>query len=491
MNTNMSTDMSTDMNTDIRFLIVAFDGLRPDMVDDGLMPNLSAFFRQGSHCLDNRAVFPTETRVNQSSLVTGCHPGRHGMVGNKFLEPAAGGFLNTGDFDALRAADEKTGGVLTAPSMGEILHQAGLELSVVGCGTAGGNRILHHRAEAQGNLNLSLHGLDKSTTPDAGADVVRALRPIPKAELPNKAQIDWVVDSYMEVVAPQRDPTVAILWFSDPDTPYHYRGIESPEAADAIRHTDAAFGRLLQWRADTGRADSLQIIAMSDHGHVATHGEATKLIDGFTQAGFDMAANILIPGTFGALYVRDRAEQLQQVSWLQSQTWCGPIFARDLGGLPPGTLPLAAANCDHRRSGDIVFVLARDDVAPNGGLPGRCLHDNLEIPIGCGLHGGLSPYEVSSVLAFSGSLFSKGTTVSAPTGIIDILPTILHALQIKGPDMDGRILHETMNGPAPAGARQTDSAATVNGYGQTLDYDEVDGHRYLAHGQRTDAPPLP
>ena len=112
------------MNKDIRFLIVAFDGLRPDMVDDALMPNLSAFFRSGSHCTDNRAVFPTETRVNQSSLITGCHPGRHGMVANKFMEPAAGGFLNTADFDALSTADDALNGILTAPSLGEILHDA-------------------------------------------------------------------------------------------------------------------------------------------------------------------------------------------------------------------------------------------------------------------------------------------------------------------------------------------------------------------------------
>ena len=79
------------MNKDIRFLIVAFDGLRPDMVDGKLTPNLAAFCRSGSHCTDNRAVFPTETRVNQASLITGCHPGGHGMVANKFMEPAAGG----------------------------------------------------------------------------------------------------------------------------------------------------------------------------------------------------------------------------------------------------------------------------------------------------------------------------------------------------------------------------------------------------------------
>ena len=478
------------MNKDIRFLIVAFDGLRPDMVDDALMPNLSAFFRSGSHCTDNRAVFPTETRVNQSSLITGCHPGRHGMVANKFMEPAAGGFLNTADFDALSTADDALNGILTAPSLGEILHDAGLELAVVGCGTPGGNRILHHRAEVLGNLNLSLHGLDKSATPAAGQTVIDSLGPIPEAELPNKARVDWVVDAYMEVVAPQRDPAAAILWFSDPDTPYHYRGIESEEAAESIRHADAAFGRLLQWRDASGRSDTLQIIAMADHGHVATHGEAMKLPEVFVDAGFDMAETTLISGTFGSLYVNDIAEQLRLVSWLQAQPWCGPIFARDLGGPPPGTLPLVAAQCDHRRSGDIVFVLARDAAAPHGGLLGRCLHDNPEIPIGFGLHGGLSGYEVSTVLAFSGNQFANAHRIDVPTGIIDIMPTILHGLGIDGPDMDGRVLHETMGGVTPGSEPRIVVAEGANGYQQSLNYDEVGDSRYLAHAQRVGGPPL-
>jgi predicted AlkP superfamily pyrophosphatase or phosphodiesterase len=479
------------MNRDIRFLIVAFDGLRPDMVDDDLMPNLSAFCRRGSHCTDNRAVFPTETRVNQSSLITGCHPGRHGMVANKFMEPAAGGFLNTADFAALRAADEASGGILTAPSLGEILHAAGKELAVVGCGTPGGNRILHHRAEAQGHLNMSLHGLEQSTTPGAGGAVIDALRPVPEAEIPNKARIDWVVDAYMDVVAPERDPAAAILWFSDPDTPYHYRGIESAEAAEAIRHADAALGRLLQWREASGRGETLQIIVLSDHGHVATHGQPMELTAKFSDAGFDMTSNTLITGTFGSLYVGDGAEQLRLVSWLQAQSWCGPIFARDRDGVPPGALPLAAAHCDHPRSGDIVFVLARDEAAPHDGLLGRCLHDNPEIPMGCGLHGGLSPYEISSVLAFSGSLFAERARITAPTGIIDVLPTLLHGLGIAGPDMDGRVLHEAMGGDAPGFQRRRVGAETANGYRQSLTYDEVGAGRYLAHAGREGGPPLP
>ena len=481
--------MYTSMNKDIRFLIVAFDGLRPDMVDDHLMPNLTAFYRQGVKCTDNRAVFPTETRVNQSSLITGCHPSRHGMVANKFIEPAAGGFLNTANYDDLSKADSVLDGILTAPTMGEILHGAGSELAVIGCGTPGGNRILHHRAQAFNDLNISLHGLDKSTTPEAGKAVVDAAGAIPKSDVPNKAQIDWVVDAYMNVVAPERDPTVTILWFSDPDTPYHYRGIESPEAAEAIRHADAAFGRLLAWRKASSR-EKLQIIALSDHGHVATHGKPMGLINQFAAAGFDMEKITLIPGTFGSLYTEDGNEQRRLVSWLQTQSWCGPIFARNLDGLPSGALPLSIVNCEHPRSGDIVFVLARDAVAPNGGLQGRCLHDNTEIPEGCGLHGGLSNYEVSSVLSFSGNLFASGQNILAPTGIIDVLPTVLHCLDINMPKLDGRVLSEAMQGTTPTSVRKTCRSSAVDDYSQTLTVDEVGGSRYLAFGARDEAKPL-
>jgi phosphonoacetate hydrolase len=484
------------METDIRIVIVAFDGLRPDMVDEDLTPNLAAFCRQGSHCTDSRGVFPTETRVNQASLITGRHPSGHGMVANKFREATAGGTLNTADFAALSLADETLGGIMTAPSLGQILHDAGHALAVVGCGTPGGNRILHNHAEALDALNISLHGLDKTTTPGAGEALVEAHGPIPEAALPNLDRIDWVVDAYMQQVATQRDPTVAILWFSDPDTPFHYRGIESPEAAAAIRHADAALGRLMQWRRESGREQSLQIIALSDHGHVATHGPALELEAKFTEAGFQIGEGgeaSLIPGTCAALYAKNSAIQARLVSWLQAQPWCGPIFARamDGGDPPPGALPLAAANLEHVRTGDIVFVLARDEGAPNGGLLGRCLHDNPDIPIGCGMHGGLSPYEVSTMLAFSGSLFASQRQITTPTGIIDVLPTMLHALGLESPPTDGRILHEILagfEGVPPNAERQRTSAENGPDYQQSIQADLVGASRYLAHGQRHGGP---
>ena len=69
-----------------RVLIVAFDALRPDMVTTALMPNLYQFAAKGTHFPEARSTFPTETRVNQTALITGCYPERHGIVGNRFQD---------------------------------------------------------------------------------------------------------------------------------------------------------------------------------------------------------------------------------------------------------------------------------------------------------------------------------------------------------------------------------------------------------------------
>jgi len=54
-----------------RFLIVVFDSLRPDSLSANQTPNLYEFCRGGAVFSKSRAVFPTLTRVNKVSLVTG------------------------------------------------------------------------------------------------------------------------------------------------------------------------------------------------------------------------------------------------------------------------------------------------------------------------------------------------------------------------------------------------------------------------------------
>ena len=70
---------------DTRILIVLFDALKPEFVTPALMPNLHAFASGGVCYRNSRSVFPTETRVNQTALVTGCLPRQTGIVANGFM----------------------------------------------------------------------------------------------------------------------------------------------------------------------------------------------------------------------------------------------------------------------------------------------------------------------------------------------------------------------------------------------------------------------
>jgi arylsulfatase A-like enzyme len=481
-------------STDRRVLIVAFDALRPDMVTAELMPKLTAFAAAGVRFAHSRAAFPSETRVNQSALVTGCYPGRHGIVGNRFLDPAAAeGLLNTGDETALAAADRRLGGRLVeVPVLGEILADHGMALAVISAGTPGGTRMLHHKAERLGGFRLSLHRPDASVPAERIAAVIDRIGPIPPHEIPSLAWLTYATDVYLDYVAPELAPEVAILWLCEPDNSYHYRGIGSAENLAAIRHADAEFGRILTWRDAAGLGDRLQIITVSDHGQLTIAGAALDLRAQLTEAGFAVgetlgpeaeggAELILALGGSVGITLRDSdpARIDAVVVWLQDQAWCGPLFTRD----GRGCLTLGQVGLDHPRAPDIALVLSNDDALNAHGLPGTCRHDS-RYPEGGATHGGLHPIELATWFAAQGDAFVSGRVSTLPTGIVDVLPTALHLLGLTAPaGTQGRVLREALaahaHEPPPAATEQTQSAEGGNGTRAHLSVSTVEGTTYL------------
>ena len=437
-----------------RVLIVSFDGLRPDMVTPALMPNLTAFAQSGVHCTHSRATFPTETRVNQAALVTGCYPTRHGIVGNKFLEPVAspGKLFNTGDETQLAEGDRKLNGkLLDVPVLGEILAQHNKDLAVISAGTPGGTRMLHHRAETSGGFRLALHRPDASVPAEHVDAVLHRLGPIPKHEIPSLGWLTYSTNAYLSYIEPQLKPNVCILWFCEPDNSYHFRGIGSEPNLTAIRHADAEFGRILRWREQSEAGDRLQVITMSDHGQLTVVGQAVDIAGGLREAGFTVGETVsegadaaLALASAGGIYVRDSDAELTRaiVRWLQAQSWCGPLFTREG---KHGTLSHAQVGIEHRRAPDIGLVLRNDDAVNEHGVAGSCQHDSTFYPIGGGLHGGLHRFELNNWLAMSGDAFRTAYESSLPTGLIDILPTVLTVLGLDIPDsVQGRVLRETL-----------------------------------------------
>ena len=66
-------------------LIVAFDGLQPAQVTPALMPNLAAFVAEGVAFDNHHPVYPSVTRINAATMVTGRYPGAHGLAANMLV----------------------------------------------------------------------------------------------------------------------------------------------------------------------------------------------------------------------------------------------------------------------------------------------------------------------------------------------------------------------------------------------------------------------
>mgnify|MGYP001068725899 FL=1 len=109
-------------------LIVVLDGLRPDLLTPRQMPWLSRMAAGGAFCTASHATFPTATRINSSSLTTGCQPGRHGIVGNELYARAVDPLkaVSCADHRALQAVAASEGDrLLSVPTLGERLRSAG------------------------------------------------------------------------------------------------------------------------------------------------------------------------------------------------------------------------------------------------------------------------------------------------------------------------------------------------------------------------------
>ena len=477
------------------FIVVGLDGLRADMVSPENTPNFLRLAGQGVHFSRHHSVFPTSTRVNISSLVTGAYSGTHGIVNNAIFEPAVSPntWVDLGKYDVVEAADAYyRGQLLCTPSIGEVLAEHGDVMMAISSGTTGSCRLMHHKVKSLGGVGFSAHGIPACYPTDEAEAVVAKFGPAPAMAMPDSARAEYVTNVFLDHLFPRHQPRVTILWYSDPDKTYHSLGIGSPESLQAIRAVDAQLGRLLDWSQEGERAGRVNILALSDHGHVTVNNKVSvdeALSADVAPAGRGHYADQLavVSGLTGDIHVRDHDPQLVSriAQWMMAQPWCGSVFTQgknEVEGVVPGTLARSLVGNEHARAGDIVYIMRTDDERNAHGLPGRC-YDDSGLPLGGSTHGGLSPYELQNVLAAAGPDFRSGYTNTAPSGTIDVMPTILHLLGYPIPSsVDGRVLAEALAQPQETAAAEpaTYGAATKDaGYSQYVETTRVGDTVYV------------
>ena len=429
-----------------RAVLMVVDGLRADLVTPELTPHLHALALRSRRFSEHRSVFPSATRVNSASIATGCHPARHGLMGNAIALPEGDGWRPVsvgppGFRDEWRAV---TGRTLWVPVLAERLRGDAVVYSNSSPGAAymqdpDGFGLLHHRT----GTFVRPPGLEPGAEP--------AHRRGPLREGSGVLE-DLTYDGTGDAAATERfcaallaDPAPSLwtLWICEPDHSQHELELGSPEHRSVLEGADRCVARVADAvEALRSRGEDVLFVVCSDHGH-ETVDAVVPVVDHLVEAGLkaapDSPETVLASSGMGALVYlggRGAPDAVSVASWLEAQPWCARAFAgeglREVG-LKPGAGPAVA------------FAMAKREASNRFGIPGlgHVAADRFmtsDAP-GLGQHGGLGPYETRPVLIVGGGGFSSGEG-GARSSAVDIAPTILRHLGAAemDPPMDGRPL---------------------------------------------------
>ena len=424
-------------------LIVVFDGLQPAQVRPELMPNLARFASEGVFFENHHPVFPSVTRINAASMVTGRYPGGHGLAANTMVardyDPAL-------VFSALEPVLAKikaaTGQALLAPTLADILASHGLEYTAIGVGTSGNAYV--HNPNADGVGGATIHP-DFTLPYPLHKRLVTKFGAWPGETSPNTPRFDHAVRILTEHILPERSPAAALIWSSEPDKAQHAAGVGSELSDRAIQEADDRFGRIIKWIESNSQTQEIDVMVVSDHGYSTI--QETVDVEWYVRSAGFLERDVLVAPNGGSVlfYCRDMDTTDRLAAWLMAQPWCGALLASETAGEIEGTLPMSLSGGDGPRAPELSMSL-RWDSRPNGAGYTGFAYSTGGAP-GLGQHGSMSRHEMNNVLIARGPSFKRASRVKSPTGNVDVAPTVLRLLGHRVPDdIDGRVLVEALVG---------------------------------------------
>lgn len=445
-------------------VLVVWDGMRPDFVTAEFAPALNQLARDGVRFQNHHSVYVTATNVNGTAIATGVYPNKSGLFANSEWRPA---------IEARRAIDTAEPASITAggaaaqsqylgvPTLAEIVRNAGKRVAIAGSKSV---VMLHDRANEWTVATVP----GKTLTVFAGAPMPEPLRDqLTRIVGPFRvnpgdtgaARNAFTTRALTEVLWRDGLPDVSLLWLGEPDLAEHNHAPGSPEAIAAIKSADDNLATVLKALDEKHARATTDVMVVSDHGF-STIRRSIDVTAELVKAGFNAArefsetpkrGDILTVGNGGTvlfyIHEHDRPTCERLVEWLQRTDFVGALFTRD--GMA-GTFPLSAVRIDTANAADVVMSFRWTSEKNQFGVPGM-IDADWNRKAGQGTHATLSPFDTHATFVAAGPDFRERFESSAPTGNIDIAPTILRILGVQHSEarFDGRVVSEAMTGASP------------------------------------------
>ncbi|MCY3825585.1 MAG: alkaline phosphatase family protein [Nitrospinae bacterium] len=456
-----------------RVIAIQFDGLRADALSEQSTPNLLAAAERGAWFRNHHSTFPTSTRVCVSSLATGVYPEKHGLPGNSLFSRELGETITTGRHENLLAWERAMGGCL-------LLRDTFFE-------RVGGGAIISAASSGSawlwnaGRAARLIHPV--AAYPAEERETIEEVREIPAGGEPDLDRCAWVLDLALDYVIPKLEPAVLVIHLSEPDSTQHQEGAAGAVHRQALEGVDRLFGAFWQkFQSERDDWSQTNLLLFSDHGVVATAGMIDLEAELADLPGRGDSWQVAHSEGAALFYAESEKTLLELVAFLQTKDWAGPLFSKDgegIEGALPGTMSLGLAGCGGARAPDLLMGFQWGDgflrgENREGALPGWG-YSSVNNKGSGGTHGSCSPYELRNFLIGAGPAFPAGARVNAPTGNIDLAPTILSLMGKETCGLDGEALTSVSRGRGEERVYRVDS----KGFAQTLSRAEVDGRFYL------------
>jgi arylsulfatase A-like enzyme len=304
-----------------RVIVLVWDGLRPDSIDETTTPNLARLRSAGVDFARQHATYPPVTMMNASSFATGDFPDKSGFFGNVIYRPGPPGKSATGDpvdyaapiftedhaiLETLQARAPR--GLLMTPTLFDVVQQSGRKTATIGkSGPAflqdihKGGIVLDERfawprdfAERLRAKGVALpastpEGLDDHafqlakdngdpTKPHARQKCVDGVTgdPADQHGSPFCEANDYLMRTYLDYVLPVEKPDLSWVWLRNPDSTEHWYGPGTPNYKAALRSQDDYLGRVEAKLKELGWNESTDLVVLSDHGHSTVSGRLDK-----------------------------------------------------------------------------------------------------------------------------------------------------------------------------------------------------------------------
>lgn len=367
-----------------KLLLVSIDGLRADMLDRGITPNIARLVREGVRAQWMTPSYPSLTFPNHYTIVTGLRPNQHGIIHNSMQEDTLGRFqLHVRE----SVADARWWG-------GEPIW--------VGAEKAGLRTALWSwpgsEAAIQGIRPSQVHGYDERVALPDRVDQVLA----------------WLADTG------EQAPRLVTLYMEQVDKAGHDHGPDSAEYAAAVTLADRAIGQLLDGLQARGLAGATNVVLVSDHGMASVpQGQVLATEDMIDPA---IAREVSVGQSIGFAPLPGRQAQAEKIllgAHAQYDCWTRQTLpARWKYGSNPR---IPAIICQMHEGWD---ALTRERIAKRGpGDRGSHGYDNA-LP------------SMRAVFVARGPSFKQGQTLPAFDNV-DVYPLLTRLLGIPAAPNDG------------------------------------------------------